>query len=178
LNLTTVLITLTLVTLGYFAGIVRPTGLLSRRQGRWPQFPIYLVIGLFGVGALGSGGNMFWDRLQTEIEGKVVARQDIPKTPQNHGPIVVYAFERSDGARNEYTAPPGDGPLPQNLPIGAFLVKRKWELGYTLNGERVDDFPIIFSLIFMSIGLACLVAAMIMLLRGPRTSIRPADGGS
>jgi hypothetical protein len=59
------------------------------------------------------------------------------------------------GVRNEYTAPPGAGPLPQNLPIGAFLVKRKWGLGYTLNGERVDDFPIIGSLILMSIGLAC-----------------------
>jgi hypothetical protein len=173
-----VLITLALVVLGYFAGVIRPTGLLSRRQGRSPKFPVYAAIALFGVGVLLFGGYVFWYRLQTEIEGKVVARQDIPKTPENHGPIVVYTFERSDGARDEYTAPIGDGPLPQNLPVGAFLVKRKWELGFTLNGERVDDFPIIGSLMLMSVGLAGVVAAMIMSRRGTRTTIRPADGGS
>jgi hypothetical protein len=159
-TLTSILIAIAAVAIGYFIGVMRPTGFLSQtRPKSGYAFPVRPALTLFALGMLGFTVYNGWSRLATDIDGKVIARQELPKTPQNHGAKTVYTFEHRDGTHSEYTADGNDASLPQTFPIGASLVKRKWELGYTLNGQRVDDFPIIGFWLFISVGLAVLAGA-------------------
>ena len=135
--------------IGYFTGTLRlrPTGLLSRTQPDFiaqnrlttivPFFLAFMGFGLFST----FGYNGIWYRLTTDLDGAIVSRQDLPRTPSTH-PATVYQIVQGDNSVTKYTAIGGDASLPRNLRVGARIVKRKWELSWTLNGERVDDFPL------------------------------------
>jgi hypothetical protein len=137
--------------------------MMSRRE--WlreiaPGMVIVLVIGIFWF--LGNG---VWLRLQIDLEGKVTARQDFPQTRYTHGPTTLYTLLKGDGTIREYTATATDPSLPRTSPIGAYVMKRKEELFYFLNGERIDDFPLIGHIVILCVGLGCMIGAGIRLAR-------------
>jgi hypothetical protein len=128
-----------------------------------------LAPGLLIVAAIGIfwtfGYNGLWHRLRLDVEGHVTARQDFPQTRYTHGPQTVYSLQRSDGSAFEYTATQVDPSLPRTIPIGAYIAKREWDVSYLLNGERVDDFPIIAYVASLVVGLACSIGAGVLLVR-------------
>jgi hypothetical protein len=119
------------------------------------------------------GYNGLWHRLRLDVEGKVTARRDFPQTRYTHGPQTVYTLQRSDGFIHEYTATQVDPSLPRTIPIGAYITKREWDMSYLLNGERVDDFPIVAYVVFLVIGSACIVGAGVLLARERLQEARP-----
>ena len=171
MSLTTLFITAAFLLVGYFTGTLRLTGLWSRTpsiltgaQQRlllqlW--FLVFIPLGIFWT----FGYNDIWQRLQTELDGTITAREDFPQTPQNHGPTVVYKVQRSDSSLIQYTAGPGDDSLPRTMPVGAHIAKQKWELSYRLNDQRVDDFPLTFCVVLFAIGVLCLIRAAMLVRR-------------
>jgi hypothetical protein len=169
---TTLIITAAFLLVGYFTGTLRPTGLLSRtpsiltgEQQRlllklW--FLIAIPFGIFWT----FGYLTIWQRLEAELEGTITARQDIPDTP--HGPTAIYEVQRSDGSLIQYTVAPGHESLPATMPVGAYIAKQKWDLSYHLNGERVDDLPLVFFAIVFTIAGLCLIRAAVLIARGWR----------
>jgi hypothetical protein len=139
------------------------TGMSIRERLRdlAPGMLIVIALGLFWT----FGYNGIWQRLQIDLDGKVTARQDYPQTRYTHGPQTVYTLQRSDGSIGEYTATRNDPSLPRTIPIGASVTKKKWELSYLLNGQRVDDFPIFAYVAFLVVGVVSLIATSIWLAR-------------
>jgi hypothetical protein len=70
-----------------------------------------------------------------------------------------YIVRAPDGTEQLYTAGGTDSSLPRDLPVGAHIVKRRWELSYSLNGKRIDDFPIYFYSAVTCVACALLVWA-------------------
>jgi hypothetical protein len=163
-------ITVTVLLIGYFTGTLRPTGLLSRQPNLTgvslfarilPLFLLLAGLGLFWT----FGYNGIWHRLQIDLDGTIVSRQDLPQTPSTHGPTTVYKLKQSDGSLVEYTASRNDASLPRTPPIGGRLIKRRGEFSYLLSGERVDDFPLPAYVGFLAVALVCWVGAGLMLRR-------------
>jgi hypothetical protein len=126
-----------------------------------PGLLILIAIGIFWT----FGYNGLWHRLRLDVEGQVTARQDFPQTRYTHGPQTVYSLQRNDGSTFEYVATRVDPSLPRTIPIGAYIAKREWDVSYLLNGERVDDFPIIAYVVFLVVGSACIIGAGVLLAR-------------
>jgi len=126
-----------------------------------PGFVIVVAIGIFWT----FGYNGVWHRLQIDLEGKVTTRQDFPQTRYTHGPTTLYTLIKGDGTIREYTATATDPSLPRTIPIGAYVMKRKGELFYFLNGERIDDFPLTAYIVLLCVGLGCMIGAGIRLAR-------------
>lgn len=151
---------------GYFTGILRPTGLLSSKPGilTWRGYRLIFLI-LVALVFSGVGAMAIWQRLQIDLEGTIVARQDSLQSRETHGPTTVYRLQRSDGSVTSYTATTNDPSLPRTLPIGASVAKRRWELAYAVNGQPVNDFPLMGYVGFLAAGLACLTGAGVIIAR-------------
>jgi hypothetical protein len=128
-----------------------------------PGMVIIVAIGIFWT----FGYNGVWHRLQIDLEGKVTTRQDFRQTTATHGPTTHYALLNGDGTIREYTATTADPSLPRTIPIGAHVMKRKGELFYFLNGERIDDFPLTAYIVILCVGLGGMIGAGIRLARDP-----------
>ena len=126
-----------------------------------PAFLIVVAVGIFWT----FGYNGIWHRLQIDIEGKITARQDLPQTVYTHGPTTLYTLQQGDGSVHEYTATLVDPSLPRTLPVGAYVTKRKGEVTYFLNGKPVDDFPLTAYIVLLGVGIVCLIAAGVPLVR-------------
>jgi hypothetical protein len=169
---TGLVITAVILTVGFLAGWLKPTGLLGgmkpvlsgnqRLRAVLSCFMVVVPLMIFWT----AGYIGVWNRLQINVEGKVISRKDLPQTPSTHGPTSVYRLQGSDGSIREYTATTNDPSLPRTIPVGAYVVKRKWELQYLLNGEQVDDFPLKSYAAFLIAGVACLVGASVLMRRG------------
>jgi len=66
----------------------------------------------------------------------------LPKNYFSHGTSTRYVLRSPDGTVQEYVTGATDASLPNNLPVGTRLEKRKWELSYLENGNRTSDFPL------------------------------------
>ena len=172
LSLTSLLITVVILAVCYFAGWLRPTGLLSRmkpliplnRQLRGALLAMMVALPLAIFWTAGYLG--IWHRLQLEFDGKVISRQDLAQTRQTHGPTSVYRLQGSDGSIREYTATTSDADLPRTIPVGADIVKRRWDLHYLSNGQRIDDFPVTAYVVFLAGAIASLTGAAVLVSRG------------
>jgi len=172
---TTLIITAAFLLIGYFTGTLRPTGLLSRtpsistgtQQRRLLQLWFLIAIPFMVFWTFGY--LTIWQRLEAELEGTITARQDVPNTP--HGPTAIYEIQRSDGSLIQYTVAPGHESLPADMPVGARIAKQKWQLSYRLNGERVDDLPLVFLAIVFTIAGLCLIRAAILIAPGWKRDI-------
>jgi len=153
------------LTIGYFTGTLEPTGLLRREKPRiatgkgW----LFAFLTLAGLVSCRTAAEPIWNRLQIDVEGVIVARQDIPKDAMTHGPVTAYSLRRSDGSSTGYTATGGDMSLPRTMPVGTSIAKQRWELSYVVNGQPVHDFPLTHYVAFLAAGLACLAGAGIVL---------------
>lgn len=117
-----------------------------------------MIFWSFGVESVGR-------RLVIELDGVVIARQQIPRTWSKHGTGMTYVVRGADGVDRPYVAGGTDASLPRDIPIGTYLQKRKWELSYFRNGSRIDDFPRLFYSGLGGIALACLLGATLQLVR-------------
>jgi hypothetical protein len=171
LSLTTLIITAAFLLVGYFTGTLRLTGLWSRTPSILTGAQQRLLLQLWFLIAIPFiifwtfGYNGMWQRLQTELDGTITDRQDFPQTSQTHGPTAVYKVRRGDGSLIQYTTTVGDDSLPRTMPVGAHIAKQKWELSYSLNGQRVDDFPLTFCIVLFAIGVVCLIRAAVLVRR-------------
>jgi hypothetical protein len=117
------------------------------------RLPLLLVavwiVWLFGFQTLG-------DRLTTQLDGQVISSRDLPPS---RGPrySTEYTLRRPDGHKESYFAGATDGSLLRSMPVGTYLRKQKWHLGYERNGELVDDFPLSFYLLTIGMALGALV---------------------
>jgi hypothetical protein len=103
---------------------------------------ILICIGLWVL--WGFGYETVGLRLSIDLNGLIVDRQTIPRNWSTHGTGTVYTVRADNGTMQRYVAGATDGSLPRDIPLGARIAKRKWELSYTLNGTRVLNFPIVF----------------------------------
>jgi hypothetical protein len=104
----------------------------------------------------GFGYATLWVRLTTAIDGVVVSRQYLPRTPWIHGSGMRYVILKADSTTQEYVAGGTDASLSRNIPAGVRLQKRKWELSYSVDGKRIDDFPRYFYSVILAGALALL----------------------
>jgi hypothetical protein len=94
-------------------------------------------------------------RLLTEVEGTVTSSQ----TSKGPRAATQYQILGSDGRIHEYIAGPTALSLPRRMPVGTQLKKTKYELAYTRDGVKIDDFPLLFYLVWVigGLGLAIFV---------------------
>lgn len=105
----------------------------------------------------GFGYQTLWARLTTHVDGIVTSRVYLPRTWWTHGPGTKYLILQVDGTTNEYVAGCTDASLSRAIPVGTKLRKLKWELSYSVNGSRVDDFPRYFYFLILSGAVALLL---------------------
>jgi hypothetical protein len=128
----------------------------QRRRGAAGPPPVALtLVAIFII--RGFGYETVGSRLTTVLDGVVIARQEIPRTPYAHGTGMIYTVRSADGVDHSYVAGATDGSLPRDIPVGAQITKRKWELSYLSDGRRVDDFPRTFYGIILGVACGCLL---------------------
>ena len=105
-------------------------------------------------------------RAAIDLHGIVVSSETSCVQPQNNRCATTYVVETQLGVQKTYTAGPTDKALRRGLPVGTVLVKDKWRLSYSINGERVDDFPSGFYWGQMVFGLFCALLWYVPSMRG------------
>lgn len=135
--------------------MVRTTG--DRRPA------ILLCFGIFIL--WGFGYETVWLRLHTALEGVVVSRQELPRVWYAHGTATIYVVRRKDGMEQRYVAGANDGCLPRDIPLGAQITKRQWELSYMVDGREIHDFPTAFYAVTLGGALICVFRGGVELLR-------------
>jgi hypothetical protein len=94
-------------------------------------------------------------RLEIQLDGVVVSSRDVPSKGAPRY-VTEYQLRGNDGQDDSYVAGPTDASLPRSLPTGTHLTKRLWHLDYQKDGVIVNDFPVSFYSITLSIAFACL----------------------
>jgi len=113
--------------------------------------------GLIAVAALVwlFAGNEIYQRAAVELNGSVVSSETSCMQPQNNRCATKYVVEGHDHIRATYIAGPSDKALPRRLPVGTEIVKAKWALAYSINGQQINDFPIVFYAGILLLGPCC-----------------------
>lgn len=97
------------------------------------------------------GYHALWNRLTTEVIGKVIDSKDIPSTGAP-GYVTLYTYRDNDDQIQEYIATAAPSSLDRSLPVDTIIHKEKWNLGYFKNDERVR-FSTTFYTFFLVVGL-------------------------
>ena len=80
------------------------------------------------------------NRLQISASGTVINSVTRYEPRQ----VVYYTLRGRDGTIQMLISGPTDASLPRNLPGGSVIEKKKWQIGYFLNGVYRTDFPLTF----------------------------------
>ena len=80
-------------------------------------------------------------RAWIDVAGRVISADTTCQQPYDNRCVTRYVVERADGSRAVYDAGPNDHSLRRRLPLGTVLVKARWELSYSIDGNQVEDFP-------------------------------------
>ena len=95
-------------------------------------------------------------RLKIEVEGRIIERQEgFHYKPPDKPPVrrfVNYKILQKDGTTIVFYTGYTDPSLSRDMPIGAYVIKKKGKLVYTVDGEKYDDFPTRFYVIDGVIG--------------------------
>jgi hypothetical protein len=120
--------------------------------------PILLILsGLWVLWAF--GWQTVFSRLWLELDGTVVASVDVPaKGAPRYG--TYYTVRSADGHDTQYVAGATDASLDRSLPVGTKLRKRRWELGYSIDG-RWASFPTYFYLPLLCAAVVALTAGIL-----------------
>lgn len=100
-------------------------------------------------------GTEIYQRAVIELNGTVVSSETSCIQPQNNRCATEYVIEAPNHSRIMYIAGPTDKALRRRLPVGTKIVKAKWALTYSINGQRINDFPIFFYGGLLVLGLCC-----------------------
>jgi hypothetical protein len=104
----------------------------------------------------GFGYETLYQRLSTQVEGVVISSRDV-HTPNNPRYITEYTFQTPDGHETDYVAGSSDASLPQSMPVGTTIKKRKWHLDFERDGENVSDFPAALYVFTLGVAVVLLV---------------------
>jgi hypothetical protein len=118
------------------------------------------IVGLFGAWLLFIALDTVGGYMLVAADGTVVA-SEVRNTPRRS---VVYTMRGPTGESFTYTSGPTDGDLHPDLPIGSHVIKRKWALDYSLDGQRIANFPMIFYGILSGIGASLICLSAILLI--------------
>ena len=135
----------------------------QRRRTAGPRPVALIAMALWIV--WGFGYETVWQRLALELDGTVIARREIPQTWASHGPATAYVVRGADGRDHDYVSGGNDASPPGNIPVGTDIEKHKWELSYSLNGVRIEDFPTDFYSAWCGVALACVLWAVLQVVR-------------
>jgi hypothetical protein len=113
----------------------------SIRSRRW------WVLALFAAWTLYLGASGLSTRLLTSVDGTVISS----RTTEGARPVTYYTIEASDGQEQSFIAGPTDGSLPREMPVGTVIQKKKFELSYLRNRQRVRDFPLGFHMLWFAV---------------------------
>ena len=109
-------------------------------------------------------------RLIIEVAGEVVEKEVSCSKPFNNRCVARYVILSKEGGRLFYSAGPNDHSLSRRIEIGNIVHKRKWEVDYLVNGNRVNDFPVLFYFLMVVFGCGIFVIAFFAYKRGKNSS--------
>jgi hypothetical protein len=133
---------------------MNPNSSSFRKPRGTPNPFVFLGFSLFLL--YGFGYETFYQRLIAQVEGVVVSSRDI-HSPNNPRYVTQYTFRNSDGNETTYVAGASDASLPQSMPVGTRITKRKWHVEYERDGEQVSDFPVALYGLTLGVAVALLV---------------------
>ncbi len=131
---------------------------LSVRKG----FSIMMC--LWGLAAILIFGATALSRATLAIDGTVISavRVKDPSGPYRY--YEDYVIRPSDGKPLvNYRAGYNDAALSREIPIGAYLHKEKWQLSYTVDGQKFDDFPTLLYLGTVTAGVIAVASGITLL---------------
>jgi len=94
-------------------------------------------------------------RAVIELDGRISSVATKCVEPQHNRCASVYVIEAENRSRKTYVAGPTDQSLRRDLPAGTYIQKRKWELGYRIDGTPIEDFPIVFYSGILALSIGC-----------------------
>jgi hypothetical protein len=109
-----------------------------QKARRTPNPFVFFGFSLFLLYAFGY--ETLYQRLTTQLEGVVVSSHDV-HTPNNPRYVTEYVVRGPDGREATYVAGSSDASLPQSMPVGTTIRKRKWRVDYRRDDQNVSDFP-------------------------------------
>jgi hypothetical protein len=111
-----------------------------------PQPPVkpYLAAAFFGVFVIIFAVREVYNRVSIDVHGKVIVSDTTCVQPSNNRCSTRYVIESATHDRSEYVAGPTESSLRRWLPVGTSLEKTKWELGYSIDSQRISDFSMTF----------------------------------
>jgi len=112
--------------------------------------PFALLIWLFA-------GHEIYQRAAISLRGTIVSSETSCVQPYNNRCDTRYVVEAQDRTRATYIAGPTDESLERRLPVGTLIRKDKWALTYSVNNQKVSDFPVVFYGVGMAFGVLCAV---------------------
>ena len=113
---------------------------------------------LFGAFAASE----FAARATIAVDGIVISSELKCEEPRHNRCVRTYLLRSVNSGRLfTYAAGPNDESLPQSIPDGARVLKRKGELSYTIDGHTVLGFPIWWYSGMILLGIAMFVAGLI-----------------
>src|SRR5438309_567348 len=119
------------------------------------------AIGLLGAWAIFMAVDTVIGRLLIETDGTVVSRQTIPKARPN----AIYTMRAPGGDIFTFTSGASDASLPRDFLVGSHVTKRKWDLSYTVNGQRISNFPVTFYGVLSGIGASLVWFSVVLLIQ-------------
>jgi len=135
----------------------KPSNLPKPRTATSP----YVILGFSLFLLYGFGYETLYQRLVAQAEGVIVSSRDV-HSPNNPRYITRYVLRAPDGHETNYVAGSSDASLPQSMPVGTTISKRKWHLDYERDGEHVSDFPAALYALTLGAGLAGLVWSILL----------------
>ena len=131
-----------------FAGMLVTVVVWLRRLGgfRIGPSPVFAVLGIWSLFIVGY---TVVGRLLIETDGTVLTRQPV----NNPRPGTFYTMQAPDGQTYRFASGSTDSSLSRDFSVGSHVTKRKWNLGYTIDGRRVDSFPVMFYTGWCAVGL-------------------------
>jgi hypothetical protein len=136
-----------------------PAPLIGPVKDKRARPTVLIVFGLFLF--WGFGWETVGQRLQTEIDGVVIARQDVPSTGAPRY-STEYTIRGADGREQVYWAGPTDASLPRSMPVGTRIQKKRWQLEFTRDGQT-QGFPYVFYGLVMAAALCLVVWGLVSL---------------
>ncbi len=99
---------------------------------------IFLIfLGLFII--WGFGWETVGHRLWTNVNGIIITSRDVPSKGAPRY-ATEYTLKGDDGNETIFWAGPTDGSLARSMPVGTRILKKRWNLDYERDGNRIG-FP-------------------------------------
>lgn len=112
----------------------------------------FLFAFVWGIPLFLFGSCEILARATIEVSGKVQGAQIQCMQPANNRCATTYVLESPGGKMTNHVAGSVDHALARNIPLGATIEKKKWQLDYQVDDKTVNDFPLLFYLLACTIG--------------------------